>query len=581
MKKILVIQLLRFGDLLQSTPALSALRRTWPDAKLSVLVREEFAEVLYGNPDVDEIIEWDLDVDYRGVVPGSPGAGRTAAALRRFLLPLRARKFDLVCNLTNDLPSALVAYLLRPRHVRGLAYCRDRRYRVRDEWLRYLFLLNEVRPLNTVNVVDCFVRACGGTHGGRPSIRISRADERSAAEILRRTLRPSGRPLIGIQTGASKGFKCWPATRYAQLADRLIRAGHDILFFGSDAERDGVGRILQSMSAPKGRAVGLAGETRFPELGALLSKCRLLVSNDTATVHVAAAVGTPCLVLTFGPTGPFETGPYGEGHFSLVPRSACHPCDWTGRCEAMPCRDLLTTDAVFASVECAQTDGRSVPSALQSDDVILYRSERMPDGLLGLRPVNRPTPAFRDILRFVFRTHFMRPWIGRRAEAEVLEWRSWLDEIHAWYDVRDDKALRDAIEAAVADMASLRTLAELGIRAAGAVADHSMALENGTKTSAALARAIGKLERRVLAAEQNGVLRLLVAGFRHNLRDMESLPLRQEAVAHRWNYHKLAQGCAFVAGALREFARSLDGPPQRIKDTSHHARQDMPTPIPV
>ena len=119
MQNILVIQLFRFGDILQSTPAIAALRAAHPGARMHVMVRESFVDALRGNPDVDEIIRWDVDLLRARPEDGAPVV-EDRANLRELLAPLRAKRFDLICNLSNDMRSALIAFLLliRPRRTR-------------------------------------------------------------------------------------------------------------------------------------------------------------------------------------------------------------------------------------------------------------------------------------------------------------------------------------------------------------------------------------------------------------------------------------------------------------------------------
>ncbi len=557
MHNILVIQLFRFGDLIQTTPAIAALRAAYPRARIHVLVRKRFAHVLHGNSDIDEVIETDIDSLRLDLADDGIPRDGCMAALRESVASLRTRQFDAVYNLSNDIPGALITYLLRPRHVAGLVFCRDRRYRVRNEWLRYLFLATEVRHLNTINLVDIFAGSCGG-NGFLPKICLSNEDERYADRTVQGLLSGTERPLVGIQAGASKEHKRWPPERFAEVALRLQRAGHPLLFFGSADEREQVAGIMRPLSSPgeksNTRALNLAGETTFSQLAALLKRCRLLISNDTATVHAAAAVGTPCLVLTFGPTAGCETAPYGEGHFVLEPNTPCFPCKWAQRCAGLPCRELLTVDAVAAALDCMQSDGEHTPEALRGRDLVLYRSEYMPDGLLGLRPLNEPPLDMRGLLRGMLRTYYLSRRLRAGHSSEPAEWRPWLDEIHSWYRIENLEDLVKKSVQAIDNFAALRKLAELGVQAANAVILHGDTASGCGDAVHRLAGALSRLEQSVLASEENDILRFLVTAFRHSLRDMEDLELRPAAVAHRWNYQRLAEGCSFMEKALHDFA---------------------------
>ena len=570
MKSILVMQLFRHGAVLQSTPALSALRKSFPDARIHALVCKPFGDSLRGNPDVDEIIEWDIAGALAPLDSLDMESANAKAAVERLselkdsLRPFQERRFDAVYNLSNSALSALVACLLRPRHTAGMVFCRDRSYRVRNDWLRHLFAGSNMRSLNVFNRVDIFVHACGGDSSARQPLRVAAtaADERYAEEALGGRSAPA---LIGIQSGAHKDARRWPAAHFAQLASGLLRgasaharSGHDLLFFGSADERAEIERIARGVS-PDGKGwINLAGRTSFGRLAALLKRCRLLVSNDTATAHVAAAVGTPCLVLAFGASNGAETGPYGEGHFVLEPRMPCFPCQCGQLCSSLACRERLTPGLVLAAVECALSDGRDIPEPLRNADVVLYRSRWMPDGLWGLYPLTAPLLTLKDLLRFMMRSCFRhRRLAGQEASGACREWRPWLDEIFTWYSLGDREALLGECAAAAEEFATLQRSARLGVETASVAVMQTPA--QNAEAAHRTTRSTPGFEQRILALEEHETLRPLVAAFRQSLQDIESLPPRQRAVARRWNCHTLAEESAFMAQALRDFERRCEG----------------------
>ena len=594
MKSILVMQLFRHGAVLQSTPALSALRERFPGARIHALVCKPFGDSLCGNPDVDEIIEWDIAgalAPLDSLDMESADAEATAerlSELKDSLRPFQERRFDAVYNLSNNALSALVAYLLRPRDAAGMVFCRDRSYRVRNDWLRHLFGGGNVRSLNVFNRVDVFVHACGGDSSARQPLHVAvtAADERYAEEVLggrlggahsgedreasRERLRRSAPAPIGIQSGAHKDGRRWPAAYFAQLASGLLRgasaparSGHDLLFFGSADERAEIERIARGVS-PDGKGwLNLAGRTSFGRLAALLKRCRLLVSNDTATAHVAAAVGTPCVVLAFGASNGSETGPYGEGHFVLEPRMPCFPCQCGQLCSILACRERLTPGLVLAAVECALSDGHDIPDLLRNAEVVLYRSRWMPDGLWGLYPLTGPMLTLKDLLRFMMRSCFRHQRLaGQEAYGARREWRPWLDELFTWYSLGDREALLGECAAAAQEFATLQRLAKLGIETASVAVMQTPAQNTGVAHRTT--RSTPRFEQRILALEEHETLRPLVAAFRQSLQDIESLPPRQRAVARRWNCHMLTEESAFMAQALRDFERRCEGHCRRL-----------------
>jgi ADP-heptose:LPS heptosyltransferase len=95
-----------------------------------------------------------------------------------------------------------------------------------------------------------------------------------------------------------------------------------VVFSGGPQDVRGIEEIRGAMT---GRAVSLAGRTSLKELAALYERVDILITTDTGPMHLAAAVGTPVVAL-FGPTAPWRTGPFGEGHKILRAEMSCSPC---------------------------------------------------------------------------------------------------------------------------------------------------------------------------------------------------------------------------------------------------------------
>jgi len=419
MKHILLIQNYRRCDLLQSTPAIAALRRSRPEAHIAVLVRKPAADTLRGNTDVDEIIEWDTDPLVVAPEEDPRKLARAKESLSEFIHKLRARNFDAVYNFSNDLPCALLAYLLNPRKYAGLAYCDDRRYRVRNEWIRYLFLAAELRGMNTLNFADVLMEACAASEELAPRIFGGPEDERFAEQTIAAAFGHTARPVaIGIPPPEEARF--WPLKRFIEVAAALQLSGAEILLLGPDAQQHTAEQLAGSLPNPA-RALNLAGKASLHKTAALLKRCKYLVAADSVTPQVAAATYTPSLLTCYGALYAGDIGPYGDGHYILEPASRCFPCASHYQCRTMHCR--LSTGSI-------------IPKRLRAENLVLSRSTWMPDGLLGLQPLNRPPISIQPLLRMIFRTCSLAcrlPLI--RPKARSL-WRPWRKEIFRWYRLR-------------------------------------------------------------------------------------------------------------------------------------------------
>jgi heptosyltransferase-2 len=189
-----------------------------------------------------------------------------------------------------------------------------------------------------------------GKAGGYPSPRIflREEDRKWADQTLKELGIPDGRLLIGMNPGATYGLaKCWHPARFGQLGKKLSwEHKATFLLFGTKAEAPIVKEILDHMG-PAG--IDLTGKTQLLQLAALLERCGLLVTNDTGTMHVATAVGTP-VVAVFGSTDPVTTGPWGEGHTVVRREVPCSPCLKRVCPTDHQCMELITVEEVAEAV---------------------------------------------------------------------------------------------------------------------------------------------------------------------------------------------------------------------------------------
>jgi heptosyltransferase-2 len=313
-QKIMVRATNWIGDGVMSLPALHALRARFPKAEI-VLVTKPWVSELY----------WHLPAVSRQIVYNPEGEHAGPRGFWRLVRGLREERFDAALLFQNAFHAAWMAWCARvPVRV---GYSRDGRSRLLTDavevpppaayghqayyYLHLLFragLIDKPQPVREIRLV------------------LEEAERARAAKHLQRLGLQGPRFLVGINPGAFYGpAKRWLLHRYALLADRLIGAFHaDVLIFGSHAERPLAEEIARAM---KHMPVILAGETSLRQLMALLAQCRLVVSNDSGPMHLAAALGLP-LVAIFGSTNERATGSVGPRTRVVKHVVACSPCGW-------------------------------------------------------------------------------------------------------------------------------------------------------------------------------------------------------------------------------------------------------------
>jgi heptosyltransferase-2 len=333
-KRILVKGTNWVGDTIISFPTVYSLRRLFPKAHISVLVKSHLAELWEANPDVDEIIPY--------VMPR--GASRILGELRIARL-IRSKTIDLAVIFPRSFSSALMVFLGGiPRRI---GYKGEGRNLLLTERIDCATeLLRRHRMYYYLHLIDCLGHC---PFPPLPSLSLNGNQERWAKTFLSHN-RLHGKLLIGFNPGATYGeAKCWPAERFATLGRRLIREyGASILIFGSSRlkEKELNAAIAQGIGAG---CLNVSGQTSLLQLAALLRHCKLLVTNDTGTMHVAAGVGTK-VVAIFGSTDPRTTSPLGEGHVIIHRNVSCSPCLKRVCPEDHRCMNLIEVEDVYNTV---------------------------------------------------------------------------------------------------------------------------------------------------------------------------------------------------------------------------------------
>ena len=391
-RRILVLQLCRIGDILQTTPMLRALRREDPDAEITLVLHDVFKHVPVPSRFYDRLVAFPYTT-MAGALSRSSSTWRAQmGTLRDFLADLGPDPFDLVLNLTHSDLSGFLCALVPNRGIEGALVAPDRTRVVLGRWMTYFWASQTLRAQGCFNLVDLHTWAAGVSADGQPiEIAVSEAARgRVHALLAERSL--GARPMIAVQLGASEERKRWHPERFAATMNLLPADVYDVLFIGTEDEQSLFDRAAAHLARP---AHHLLGKTKLVELPALLERCVLLLTNDTGTMHVAAAVGTTVVDLSSGPVFVHETAPYGEGHFVLEPNIVCFPCTAGADCHHFACRDDFVPEDVVALVRHALGEGPlpHPPTAR------IMTGRFQPNGRIEYRAIWPETPTRAEVLR--------------------------------------------------------------------------------------------------------------------------------------------------------------------------------------
>ena len=330
LKRILIRGTNWIGDVIMSLPAISAVRETLPDARISVLAKPWVADIYRLSPDVDEVISFQSP----GIHDGISGKIRLAGEIKKM-------NFDLALLLQNAIEAAIIACWARIPVRAG--------YNSDGRGFLLTHSVQRTQGIRTIHQVGYYLEMVKtlGFNGGKRNITLSINKDLSARakEIRKQYYVKSEGILVGIAPGATYGpAKMWHPERFAAVADRLAdEFSADVVLFGSKEDRERADLVKGYAKKP---LINMAGETGLDEAISLIAGCDLFISNDSGLMHLAGALDIP-LVAIFGSTNPLTTSPLGEKSVVVHRDVDCSPCLKKSCPTDFRCMDLIGIDGVY------------------------------------------------------------------------------------------------------------------------------------------------------------------------------------------------------------------------------------------
>lgn len=330
--RILVRAVNWIGDAVMTTPALCAVRQTFPNAEITLLANPLVSQLFQYHPWIDRVITFDRNGRHKGVA----GRLRLAAELRR-------ERFDLALILPNSFDSALVPFLARiPRRLGkasdGRSLLLTGRYTEPEQ----------AEPEHEIHYYLNLLQHFGMSGGSDSPLLATTVDEdREAAAFLAARGITGEQPLLGINAGASFGSaKRWYPERFAEVARTLSAEWQArVILFGGPGEQDIVGVIEKNLGS---NCLNLAGKTSVRQLMALIKRCSFFITNDSGPMHIAAAFAIP-LVAVFGSTDHVGTAPFSNRAIIVRKATDCAPCKLRQCPIDHHCMTSISADDVIAS----------------------------------------------------------------------------------------------------------------------------------------------------------------------------------------------------------------------------------------
>ncbi|MDD2731208.1 MAG: lipopolysaccharide heptosyltransferase II [Candidatus Portnoybacteria bacterium] len=382
--KILFITLSNIGDCILTLPALDAVIGAYPGAKITVMAGPRPREIFENNPRIAKVIVYDKHSRLKDKA--------------RLFRELRIENFDLVVDLRDTFLGAclnvkkclsfLRVWQAQPQHMLGK------------------HLLRSGLAYNGEN---------------KEALHITRQDELLVERLLSREGVSPGDKIIAVASGARSHIKRWDKDKFAELVNLIAREFSVKVVIVGDKDDTAVNAYIARLCA--GKAIDLTGQLNLMQLGALLKKTKLLVTNDSACLHLASYLDLP-VVAIFGPTDEKKYGPW-SGSCSIVKKDiACRPC-MRAQCSygTIECMSLIKPLDVLRQVRHLYWQKTSPPHRLNNSylkRILIVRTDRIGDVTLS-------TPVIKA-LRDRYPDSYIAMMVSPYAK-EIVEKNPFLDEV--------------------------------------------------------------------------------------------------------------------------------------------------------
>ncbi len=340
-KKILVIKLRHLGDVLLTTPVVSALKKRFEGAEIDAYIYKEAAPMLEGHPGISNLILYDREWKRQGFF-------LKMAKEAKILSQLRKKKYDLVINLTEG-DRGTIASKVTSARVR-VGFDTDKKKRKFYTHLTKVCHGNRhtvERSLDPLRRIGIFPEE----DERDLTFHIPNSAEKNVLDLLSRKWPVIGRYIL-IHPTSRWRFKCWPAKKMHFLLKRLLNEEERVVIVsGKDVfEKEMVDEIVSGLDG--NNLLNLSGAVNLKELGALIDHSSAMLCVDSVSFHIANALKAKVVAL-FGPTSDITWGPWRNPYARVLTKDfPCRPCymDGCGGSKMADCLHTLEEDRVFQAV---------------------------------------------------------------------------------------------------------------------------------------------------------------------------------------------------------------------------------------
>ncbi len=396
-KTLAIIQLARFGDIIQTSQAAEEVKRCHPELRLILIARSQFAKPLEFmlRKNFDKIYYLDTvkifsDSEVNGIQ-------HSKNLLDEFLNDLALESISALINFSFSKSSSYLSSVIKSQFKIGSFYDVNNKMQINDKWSQLLFSTVMRGPLNPFALVDLFKNIIG-----------TKTLDQTSNESLQ--TRPKS---VVIHPFSSAERKSWKAEKWVEIIYKTLKE-NDHFVITIVGSRDEVLKSLLITENPllksySNRIQNLTGKTTLAELSIVLGNAKLFVGHDSMVGHLAAVSKTTTLTISLGSVRPQETTPYHANAYNIAPRTKCFPCFPSDACSFNQCHHDIPYQVVSSSIKQILA-GHEITSnwinenisSFHVSSVNFYRSDFLNDGLIlnSLIKSHTDTP---DIFRLFYK----------------------------------------------------------------------------------------------------------------------------------------------------------------------------------
>lgn len=430
-KHLVVLQLTRAGDLLQTYQALEAVRQDKASLKITLVARKHYANTLKFM--LEEVCDQIITIDTPKLFSGNLSQAKQQVS--ELIKNVCKIPVDALVNLSYCKPSRYLTGLIPAKHKLGPWIGSDNQEVITDRWSQLLYATVTQGPLNPFHLVDLFKLILGTK---------LKSTQQPATETPRKKW-------IVVHPFASTSRKRWKVHKWGEILYKVSRdfPDHNIFVVGSPGEVDSANELFDgALIKTRKNIVNLVGQTSLHDVFERLKVTQLFIGHDSMIGHLASIAKTRSLTLSLGSVRPWETTPYGANNIVLSPRTKCFPCFAQESCAQYLCHaDIpyqLVTDVVALMIkntnlkeELTKKNNPFITGSCQ-----IHQTKINPtSGLMDFDEIDHKPEKLQDIMRVFYRMMWgftigeMEenrgfPTLSRDAHASLLQVMDGLRHLH-------------------------------------------------------------------------------------------------------------------------------------------------------